>query len=251
MAINEVFSNPIVKQVIFQITFPNLFFLEDKIGDFQLSIMNQFPNSELINRTEFFYADVGPEIDENRVEKNIKKRTGAKIWKFTNADNVIVNVTTNSLDISSTSHKTYNNEGSDYKFRDTITFVVEAFLAITKIPIILRMGLRYTDEISIDEVNKDIYLSYLNTAFNTDKFDPQNAKNIQYAITTTIEDIGLNYKEILNSKEKKILLDFDGFLVNIPAVDFIQRADQIHTLLSNEFERTIKEPVYEIMRKPL
>ena len=31
MAINEVFPNPTVKKVIFQIRFPNLFFIESKI----------------------------------------------------------------------------------------------------------------------------------------------------------------------------------------------------------------------------
>lgn len=38
MPINEVFVNPTVKQVIFQVKFPNLFFIESKIGDIQLKI---------------------------------------------------------------------------------------------------------------------------------------------------------------------------------------------------------------------
>jgi len=45
MQINEVFPNPTVKQVIFQIRFPNLFYLESKIGEYQLKIMQRFPES--------------------------------------------------------------------------------------------------------------------------------------------------------------------------------------------------------------
>ena len=48
----EIFSNPTVKKVIFQIRFPNLFFIENKIGDFQLKIMGMFPESKLIFRRD-------------------------------------------------------------------------------------------------------------------------------------------------------------------------------------------------------
>jgi hypothetical protein len=39
MAIEEVFPNPTVKQVAFEIRFPNLFYLESKIGELQVKIM--------------------------------------------------------------------------------------------------------------------------------------------------------------------------------------------------------------------
>ena len=48
MSINEIFPKPTVTQVIFQIRFPNLFFIENKIGDLQLKIMKEFPHSKLI-----------------------------------------------------------------------------------------------------------------------------------------------------------------------------------------------------------
>jgi hypothetical protein len=47
MVIKEIFPNPTVKQVIFQIRFPNLFYIENKIGDFQLKIMKEFPKSAI------------------------------------------------------------------------------------------------------------------------------------------------------------------------------------------------------------
>ena len=48
MSLNEVFPNPLVKTVAFQIVFPSLFFLERRIGDFQVTIMKQFPTSHLL-----------------------------------------------------------------------------------------------------------------------------------------------------------------------------------------------------------
>ena len=60
--INEIFPHPTVKRVVFQIRFPNLFYIENKIGDFQMKIMKEFPQSALIFRKQVVFADIGPEI---------------------------------------------------------------------------------------------------------------------------------------------------------------------------------------------
>ena len=60
MTINEVFPNPTVKLVAFEIKYPNLFFLESKIGDLQIEIMEQFPESALGFRRQVVFADIGP-----------------------------------------------------------------------------------------------------------------------------------------------------------------------------------------------
>jgi len=39
MAIAEIFPNPTVKSVFFEVRFPNLFYLEAKIGDLQLKVL--------------------------------------------------------------------------------------------------------------------------------------------------------------------------------------------------------------------
>lgn len=53
MVIGEVFPNPTVKQVVFQITFPHLFYMEQKIGELQVKIMRMFPKSSLLYRRQF------------------------------------------------------------------------------------------------------------------------------------------------------------------------------------------------------
>ena len=61
MAITEIFPYPTVKQVVFEIRFPNLFYIENKIGEFQTKIMKEFPESALLFQRKFFFADVGTE----------------------------------------------------------------------------------------------------------------------------------------------------------------------------------------------
>ena len=55
---DEIFPNPTVKQVVFQIVFPNLFYIENKIGELQLKIMTEFPESTLLHRRQFAWADI-------------------------------------------------------------------------------------------------------------------------------------------------------------------------------------------------
>jgi hypothetical protein len=50
---HEVYPNPVAKNVSFEVRFPNLFFIEGRIGDFQVRVMKDFPQSELIHRRGF------------------------------------------------------------------------------------------------------------------------------------------------------------------------------------------------------
>ena len=80
MAIDEVFQNPTVKQVIFQIRFPNLFYMESRIGDYQLKIMNDFPESSLLHRRGVLIASLAPDArslniaEEDHERVNVKKK---------------------------------------------------------------------------------------------------------------------------------------------------------------------------------
>ena len=82
MVITEVFPNPTVKQVVFQVKFPNLFYLENKIGDFQMKIMKEYPKSELQYRRSVLFADLGPKGDFKPVDEDL----GKKVWAFSSED---------------------------------------------------------------------------------------------------------------------------------------------------------------------
>ena len=47
----------------------------------------------------------------------------------------------------------------------------------------------------------------------------------------------------------KLILDFDGVAKVVQAKDFLDVADNMHSLISAEYEKTIREPVYEFMKK--
>jgi uncharacterized protein (TIGR04255 family) len=109
MPINEVFPNPTVKQVHFQIQFPNLFFIENKIGDFQMKIMEKFPESALIFKRGLVVA-----LNPDKIEDfpKVPQEEGTKLWQFSNPLGYTMNVSSNFLGIASTSHKTYSNQQS-------------------------------------------------------------------------------------------------------------------------------------------
>lgn len=248
MSINEVFPNPTVKQVAFEIRFPNLFYLESRIGDLQLKIMREFPQTALLYRRQVLFADIGPEAKLTDIP--IDEKTGKKIWQFKSDKNVVLNITGNSLDIVSQYHKTYKLEGGD-KFRDIIKVVLDCFIEVMQIPIINRIGLRYIDECPIPSKDNSAFMSHYNSAFPLERFNLVDAKEMYFRTVIKKGESYLTYAESLQKtgEEYKLILDFDGFAENIPSTNYLTVTDDLHTIISEEYERTIKEPVYEYMRQ--
>lgn len=252
MAIREIFPNPTVKQVIFQIRFPNLFYIEDRIGEFQLKVMSEFPDSALLHRKTFTWAEIGPDVKLTDIESHLEKEpTGQKIWQFTSPKNFQLSVLSNSLDITSNYHKTYEQEGGD-KFRDIIQFALSNFFEVVSIPIINRIGLRYVDECPIPQKDNDTFKSYYNSVFPLDRFGLADANEMDFKAVVKRGDYFLRYVESLQKvkDEYRLILDFDGFAVNVAPRDYLEVTDKLHAIILDEYEKTIKEPVKEYMRKP-
>jgi len=249
MVINEVFPNPTVKHVIFQIRYPNLFIIENKIGDFQIKIMDRFPNSALKIKQKGFILDAGAEIIYKEKPENQKELGGEKAWSFSSPDEkVVLNVSSNSLDISSNFHKTYNNaKKSKDNFRDTIEFVLDQFFQLTKIPIIKRIGLRYVDECPIFKRVNSNFKSYYNTTFDLKRFPIKDSEEMIFKVVFKKGNYFLIFHEVV--KKDKLFLDFDAFANGINSSDYLKVNDDLHLIISEEFEKSIKEPVYDYMRK--
>lgn len=249
MVIDEIFPNPTVKQVIFQIIFPNLFYMENKIGDLQVKIMKEFPNSSLLFRRQVVFADVGPE-GQLKVPPEFEKEFGRKIWQFKSDKKCTLNVLSDSLDISSEYHKTYNL-GEGAKFRDVIEFVLRNFFEVTKIPTLTRVGLRYIDECPLPSKDNKTFSSYYDSVFPIDRFNLADADEMQFRTVVRRGDLYLLYVETLikHKEEYKLILDFDGFAKEVRSENCLSVTDKLHTLISDEYEATIKQPVYEYMRQ--
>lgn len=248
MVITEVFPNPTVKQVAFELKFPNLFYLENKIGDFQMKIMGDYPKSELLYRRNIVFADLGPKGDFKPLEEDV----GKKIWEFSSDDKGSkISITTNSLTIISEHYKTYNLDNA-HKFRDAIKSVVNSFIEIMGLSVFSRIGLRYIDECPVPAMNNEQFKSYYNSTFPIDRFNMTDVIEMVFRTVVRRGSLNLIYIEALRKNDQnvyKLILDFDGFAKDIPSKDFLNVVDEMHRLISAEYETTIKEPVYEYMRR--
>lgn len=253
MVIGEIYPNPTVKKVIFQITYPNLFYLENRIGDIQEKIMEEFPETNLILRRGLLVTDIGAnqkiEIPPDEIEKN----TTRKIWQFKSKTNTILSITFNSLDISSDFHKTYDlGEDNSRKFRYAIEYAVERFLDVIKLPIINRIGLRYIDHCPLIKKDNSTLKEWYNSTFPLDKFKIEDATAMAFQTVVKKGKYNLRYAEALEQidGEDKLVLDFDGFAVNIKeASDYLSITDDLHEIISEAYKEVIKEPVYEYMEQ--
>lgn len=251
MTISEIFPNPTVKQVIFQIRFPNLFYVENKIGDYQLKIMTQFPESELKTRRNVLMASFPSGVELKDLKLEPESFEVQKIWSFTSQTGVSLSVQSASLDISSTSHKTYRNQAANERFRDLIEFSVGAFLEVTAIPIISRVGLRYIDECPLPAKDNTTYQSYYNSTFPLQRYDVSGAEMMDFRTRIRRGEHFLQFREYLEQNKgeaPKLILDFDGFASNVKPDDYLSVTDALYEMISSEWQGIIKEPVYRYMR---
>ena len=183
MGIKEIFSFPTVKQVIFQIRYPNLFIIENKIGEIQLRIMDRFTDSKLLHRRQLVFADIGPDGKLENIPEELDQTFSKKVWQFICEDKYNLNITSNSLAITSNIHKSYNR-GDDEKFRDIISYVLDHFFEVINIPIINRIGLRYIDEMPIfEKTNYNINLYYRST-FDIERFKFEESSEMLFRAVT-------------------------------------------------------------------
>jgi uncharacterized protein (TIGR04255 family) len=249
----EVFPYSTVKEVAFEIKFPHLFSIENKIGDFQDKIIMQFPDSSQVLRRQVMFADTGLEgkLENVPVPEGFESNTVKKIWVFKSKEKIEVKVQTNSVSIVSQQHKTYNNPSSEKKFRDVIDFVLSNFFKVINVPIINRIGLRYIDECPLPSKDNETLKKLYNSTFPIDRFPIKDATTIYFNINTNRKNHKLIYQEALVKNEQGrevLMLDFDGFETEIASSDFLKVADELHEVIKEEYFSIIKEPVKQYMR---
>ena len=251
MTIKEVFPNPTVKLVAFELKFPNLFYLESKVGDYQVKIMTDFPESSLLLRQQLTFTNVGPQGRLEQPDELLDKEWSRKVWHFKSPKDFELELTTDSLVLKSAHHKTYYLKGGD-KFRDIIATAVNSFLEVTALPKINRIGLRYIDECPLPSKDNSTFKSYYNSVFPVDRFNLEGAKEMAFQTVVASGAHFLRYAEALKlvaENQYVLVLDFDGFSQNVEPQNYLAVADELHTLISNEYEKTIREPVKKFMRK--
>ena len=247
MPIDEIFPHPLVKQVIFQVRFPNLFFLESRIGEFQVGVMAEFPESALVLQRHFVIAHGDPKSLSDAMEGSTKDSID-KVWQFSSPDGVELNLTSTSLSITSERHKTYNL-GENDRFRDTIESVCNKFLDVAKIPLFTRVGLRYLNDCPIPDKTTVKFEEFYNSALPLARFKLESAVEMNSLAVVEEDTHGLRYREVFASGEKNSYrLDIDAWSEKVDAAEVMPTTDRLHEVISNTFESSIKQPVLEIMR---
>jgi len=116
-----------------------------------------------------------------------------------------------------------------------------------------RIGLRYTDECPLPTpLANDQYRDYYNTSFPLERFPIQDAQNIQLQTVVKRGNHFLTFIEnyFHNGDNPALIMDFDAFSLNVKSSDYLTVCDELHTIISDEYEKALKEPVYEIMKCP-
>lgn len=243
---SELFPYQTVKEVAFEIKFSNLFFIENKIGDFQFKIMEEFPDSEEVIQRQFIISPSENYAKPDDIDQDAPTK---KIWKFISTKGYNLNISTNFLSITSSVHKTYNNPAGEFKFRDIIQLALESFSSIMPTSIdIKRIGLRYIDECPLPRnLNNDNYKKLYNTTFELDRFRIENTPLQQYMVQHKLENnIEIRYLEFKN--EEVVKLDFDASKTNVKLSDCLNITDQLYQAVHEEWEKTITEEFKNYMR---
>lgn len=247
MTITEIFPNPTVKIVIFQIRFPNLLSMEKRVEDYQIEIMGKFPESSI-----------------NRQQGNIlKPQVNAKgevffipteevKWEFKSEKGYKLSIDMSSLTIESELHKTYNNPEESNRFRDIIEFAIKSFLTVTRIPIINRIGLRYIDHCPIKDKNNASFEECYNSVFPVSRFNIEAVESMIFEGVIKKNGFFIRYIERFEKDRNKYILviDTDAYMKKIDQPGkYLDITDKLHEFVVKEYETTIKEPVYSYMRK--
>lgn len=250
---SEVFDFPTVKEVDFEIRFSPMFSMEARIGDFQELIIEKFPESAQILRQQLMFSDTG--INQKIMPvSEINPDSTTKIWEFKSKEGITIHVQPNRLAITSNIHKTYNNDGADLKFREVIEYVLSRFFKIIKIPIIKRIGLRYIDNCPVPTKNNENMNSLYDLTLPLNRFPVDEVRGYHVVVKTNRKKHKIIYQEALkheNDDESQpyvLVLDFDGFELNIASQDYLQVTDELHEIITEEYFRTIKEPIKMMMR---
>lgn len=271
---SEVYPNPTVKQVIFQIRFPNLFYLESRIGEYQVRIMRDFPESRLIFQRSLVVASglpfaihsaygEGPQGVQGVQASVAAPQAGpqgpqdaqddavVKTWRFVSSAGVELNVHTDSLSLTSRLHKTYANPTHEPRFRDAIKAAVDPFLEVTSVPVITRIGLRYIDDCPVFERKDAVYKESYNTTFPLRRFRLSEASEMAFRVRTRRGKHMLLFSESFSDQEGalKLVLDFDAYTHDARPGNYLEAADELYDIISKEYQVSIKERVREFMRQ--
>jgi len=247
---HEVFPNPVVKSVAFEVRFPNLFFIETRIGEFQVQIMKEFPQSELLHRRNIMLL-AGSADNLQELAKQQAGETTDKVWVFKSNAGTKLEISSKNFVVSSEQHFSYKHEG-EKSFRSVIKGAIEPFIRMVAIPLALRIGLRYVNECPIFDRNTKRFNECYNSILPMSRFKLERVANMDCAVVANMEHCQFRHLESmrLTPEGGQLVLDLDAWTENVPSENVMASTDVLYETISAGFRNTVKQPIIDYMRTP-
>jgi uncharacterized protein (TIGR04255 family) len=243
---NEVFSNPSVIEVDYEVRFTPLFYINQKIGDFQLEILDAFPKSSQQVQSSVTF-------DENGIALKDETNKSVLSWTFKTTDSKTkIIVRQNSLIISSTEFKSYDSYPAN-KFRDIISQTISKFRKHVPIKNFNRIGLRYIDKCPLDELTNEHFCKFYKPIIDINRYHIEdlidNLSQIRIRKPPHYLLLQTGIKEI-NGKYQ-YFMDFDGYAQNIDPNNVMEVSDALRAIVHDEFYLNITEDFKDYMRRDI
>jgi len=241
----EVFQNPSVVEVVFEVRFPHLFYINQKIGDFQLEIMDDFPKSSQILEEAIFIGAAQTTLTDE------EKPKPTQIWQFEseNGKNRIM-VRPNRLNIISHEYKSYNSPTVEKRFRNLIKDITTTFIEKVPIKTFSRLGIRYIDHCPLEEQNNEYFRRFYKPIFEIEEYNIENIIENRIAIRIKKGDYYLLFQCGIRKVDEvyKYVLDYDGYAMDVAANNFINITDELKKIIKKEYYSNITEEFKNYMR---
>jgi len=237
----EVFSHPLLSEVVLELRFPTRLRIPDYIAEFQDVIIEEFPKLNEKYLTKFtFTSEDNPPVQTD------------KIWEFINPETkTLCKVTKNRFSIISNEYMSWEKHKSKKGFRDILGSALDKFLDTFSINTFDRIGLRYINKVKIEENSTNWLKKLFIPIYNIEKY-PIESLN-EYFIRLRVEkqnDIQLILQSTTITEEDidYYILDFDAYLINIEDKYLKEKIDQLHEVILQEFHSIITDECRKKMR---
>lgn len=238
---NEVFDNPLLVEVVIEARFPLLLKIPRDIADFQETINEKFPETNIIyDKKIFFDSKAGSE------------EISEKAWEFVNPENETkCQVFNYRFSLFSNAYKSWEGYESKEGFLDILKFSLNNFIEVFGIKKFNRLGLRYINKIKLEEKSSEWFKKYFIPLFNYDKYRvedlSQNSIRLRVKKQNSIE---LTIRSVFTKEDQKdyYILDFDAFSLNIIQEDLYKTLEKLHESILKEFHSLITEDCRKKMR---
>ncbi len=246
------YNKNFLTKVIFRMDYPlNLELERERPIELQKKIRENFPILEPLEQIGITFRRIpGVSDDTDQLAKTI--------WKFFSSDKKQeVEVDSNYLSVSfnDNSYKHYSD------FKETVEHIVNSFCEIYPTTIINRLGLRYINEIKVDDDNLFDWSDYINQDLIKNLDFYEDKEKIVRAMNSNVIKIDeasfMNFKYgIFNPGfpgeivEKSFILDFDCYTKEeLNQSDLFDKLDSYNLIMYEYFEKSIEQKTRDLLNR--